>query len=146
MCARKVKNDALKDGLRGALSDERSVLESAVSRWNADIELKCGTVSWVRDKMADVLAWAYDHGYGSGGERPENPFVSDPSHTGELTVRHLMEVVSDRSEFPNGVDTVIRVGDVEGDKGVNGEITLTFHRRGDVVLSVDMNAGDIDYV
>lgn len=78
-------------------------------------------------------------------ERSENPFIADNSHMGEITVRQLMEVVSDKREFPKGLDTVIRIGDVEGNNAVNGDICLTFHRLGDVVLSIDPHEGDIGY-
>ena len=46
---------------------------------------------------------------------------------------------------PNGLDTVIRVGDVEGNLGVNGTIMVTAHRPGDVVLSIDPHGGDEGY-
>ena len=73
-----------------------------------------------------------------------NPWVNDPQHAGEMTVRQLMGLVM-TDEFPNGLDTVIRIGDVEGNLGVNGTITVTAHRPGDVVLSIDPNMGDEDY-
>lgn len=73
-----------------------------------------------------------------------NPWVNDPQHAGEMTVRQLMGLVM-TDEFPNGLDTVIRIGDVEGNLGVNGTITVTAHRPGDVVLSIDLNKGDEDY-
>lgn len=79
------------------------------------------------------------------GERSDNPFVLNNSHMGEITVRQLMEVVSCKPEFPKGLDTVIRIGDVEGNNGVNSAVCLTYHRPGDVVLSIDPNAGDTTY-
>lgn len=80
------------------------------------------------------------------GERTGNPFVNDHNHTGTITVRQLMEVVQDAGEFPEGLDTVIRIGDVEGNDGVNGNVCLTWHRPGDVVLSIDPHGGDESYV
>ena len=40
---------------------------------------------------------------------------------------------------------MVRVGDVEGNLGVNGTITVTAHRPGDAVLSIDPHGGDEGY-
>lgn len=74
-----------------------------------------------------------------------NPFLTDINYTGEMTVRQLSELVQAGREFPKGLDTVIRVGDVEGNNGVNGNVCVTCHRPGDIVLSIDPNAGDRSY-
>lgn len=74
-----------------------------------------------------------------------NPFVKDVNHYGPMTVRQLVELVSDESEFPAGLDTFIRIGDVEGNNGVVGEILVSAHKPGDIVLDVDVNSGDLDY-
>ncbi len=82
-----------------------------------------------------------------GHARPSqsaNPWVNDPQHVGEMTVRQLMGLVM-TDEFPGGLDTVIRIGDVEGNLGVNGTIMVTAHRPGDVVLSIDPHGGDESY-
>lgn len=73
-----------------------------------------------------------------------NPWVNDPRHVGEMTVRQLMGLVM-TGEFPNGLDTVIRIGDVEGNLGVNGTVMVTAHRPSDVVLSIDPHGGDENY-
>jgi hypothetical protein len=73
-----------------------------------------------------------------------NPWVNDPQHVGEMTVRQLMGLVM-TDEFPNGLDTVIRIGDVEGNLGVNGTIMVTEHKPCDVVLSIDPHGGDENY-
>jgi len=78
-------------------------------------------------------------------KKPSNPFVEKPDHMGEMTVRMLTEIVQDKSEFPRGLETVIRIGDVEGNHGVNGQVTVMSHRPEDVVLAIDPNAGDPDY-
>ena len=70
-----------------------------------------------------------------------NPRVGDPRHVGRITVRQLMDLVM-TDELPNGLGTVIRVGDVEGNLGVNGTIMVTAHRPGYVVLSIDPHGGD----
>ena len=49
-----------------------------------------------------------------------NPFLENSDHMGEMTVRQLVELVS-TPEFPKGLDTTIRIGDVEGNNGVNGD-------------------------
>ena len=73
-----------------------------------------------------------------------NPFLENSDHMGEMTVRQLVELVS-TSEFPKGLDTTIRIGDVEGNNGVNGDVCVCAHKPGDVVLSIDPNAGDEEY-
>lgn len=78
-------------------------------------------------------------------KKPSNPFKENPQHMGEMTVRMLVELVQDKSEFPKGLETVIRIGDVEGNNGVNGDVVVTAHKPEDVVLSIDPNAGDPDY-
>lgn len=70
-----------------------------------------------------------------------NPWAKDPNHFGEMTVRELVGLVLTK-EFPAGLDTKIKIGDVEGNEGVNRTIFVTAHRPGDVVLSVDMHCGD----
>ena len=60
------------------------------------------------------------------------------------TVRQLVELVS-APEFPKGLDTTIRIGDVEGNNGVNGDVCVCAHMPGDVVLSIDPHAGDEEY-
>lgn len=79
------------------------------------------------------------------GSRGGNPFLKDSNHMGTITVRQLMEVVQDLKEFPNGLDTVIRIGDVEGNNGVNGDVCITWHKPEDVVLSIDPHYGDEEY-
>lgn len=74
-----------------------------------------------------------------------NPFMQNPEHMGELTVRQLVEVVG-TDEFPLGLDTRICIGDVEGNLGVNPCIMLTAHKQNDVVLSIDENTGDMGYL
>ena len=74
-----------------------------------------------------------------------NPFRDDVQHCGEITVKQLVEVVSDTREFPYGLDTRICVADVEGNLGVNSNILLAAHKPGDVLLAVDPNMGDEDY-
>ena len=74
----------------------------------------------------------------------DNPFVSDPQHMGEMTVRQLVDLVN-TSEFPKGLDTRICIGDVEGNNGVNPTICVTAHKPGDVVLSIDPHEGDEEY-
>lgn len=74
-----------------------------------------------------------------------NPFVNDPHHMGEMTVRQLVELVS-TVEFPKGLDTRICIGDVEGNLGVNAVLMVTAHQPGDIVLSIDENSGDQGYV
>lgn len=73
-----------------------------------------------------------------------NPFIEDPDHMGEMTVRQLVELVN-TPEFPNGLDTVIRIGDVEGNNGVNGDVCLGPHKAKDIVLSIDPHMGDESY-
>ena len=92
-----------------------------------------------------MIRWADGHGYPNTENRAQNPFIRDSDHMGEITVRQLMEVVSNPTEFPKGLDTVIRIGDVEGNNGVNGNVCLTSHKKGDVVLSIDPNEGDLSY-
>jgi hypothetical protein len=70
-----------------------------------------------------------------------NPWVNDPGHVGEMTVRQLVGLVM-TDEFPKGLDTRIMVGDVEGNEGTNGTFCVTAHKPGDVVLSIDMHCGD----
>lgn len=77
--------------------------------------------------------------------KTDNPFLDNPMHMGEITVRQLMEVVQAGGEFPKGLDTVIRIGDVEGNNRTNGKVCLTCHRPEDVVLSIDPNEGEFDY-
>lgn len=75
-----------------------------------------------------------------------NPFIENPQHYGQMTVRQLVELVkSDKSEFPLGLDTFVRIGDVEGNNGVVGEMTVAAHRPGDVVLAIDPHSGDESY-
>ena len=74
-----------------------------------------------------------------------NPFKADINHMGAMTVAQLVEMVSDRDEFPEGLDTRICIADVEGNLGVNHRIMLVAHKPGDVVLAVDMHGGDMDY-
>ena len=74
-----------------------------------------------------------------------NPFKENVNHCGPITVRQLMELVSDKAEFPKGLDTEIKIGDVEGNNPTAGDVTLTWHRPGDVVLSVDPHSGDYSY-
>lgn len=76
-------------------------------------------------------------------DRP-NPFVEDPNHVGQMTVRQLVGLVME-DEFPKGLDTVIRIGDVEGNLGVNGVITVTAHKPDDVILAIDPHCGDEEY-
>ena len=73
-----------------------------------------------------------------------NPFLEDADHMGEMTVRQLVELAS-TPEFPKGLDTTIRIGDVEGNNGVNGDVCVCAHRPGDAVLSIDPHAGDEEY-
>lgn len=73
-----------------------------------------------------------------------NPWIDDPQHVGEMTVRQLVGLVL-TDEFPDEFDTVIRIGDVEGNLGVNGTVTVTAHKPGDVVLSIDPHDGDEEY-
>lgn len=73
-----------------------------------------------------------------------NPFIENADHMGEMTVRQLVEIVS-TPEFPKGLDTTIRIGDVEGNNGVNGDVCVCAHRPVDVVLSIDPHAGDEEY-
>lgn len=70
-----------------------------------------------------------------------NPWVNDPGHVGGMTVRQLMGLVM-TDEFPEGLDTRIMIGDIEGNEGTNGTICVTAHKPGDVVLSIDMHCGD----
>ena len=70
-----------------------------------------------------------------------NPWTRDMNHVGEMSVRDLVGLVLTK-EFPAGLDTMIKVGDVEGNEGVSKTIAVTAHRPGDVVLSVDMHCGD----
>ena len=74
-----------------------------------------------------------------------NPFRADVNYMGEITVAQLVEMVSDRSEFLNGLDTRICIADVEGNLGVNPTVTLVAHKPGDVLLAVDMHGGDMAY-
>jgi hypothetical protein len=74
-----------------------------------------------------------------------NPFKADVNYMGEITVAQLVEMVSDRKEFPKGLDTRICIADVEGNLGVNHDIMLVAHKPGDVLLAVDMHGGDMDY-
>lgn len=73
-----------------------------------------------------------------------NPWVNDPQHVGAMSVRQLMGLVM-TDEFPNGLDTLICVGDAEGNLGVNGVVTVMAHRPGDVVLYIDPHGGDKKY-
>ena len=73
-----------------------------------------------------------------------NPFIENADHMGEMTVRQLVELVN-TPEFPKGLDTTIRIGDVEGNNGVNGDVCVCAHKPGDVVLSIDPHAGDEEY-
>ena len=73
-----------------------------------------------------------------------NKFLLDPEHMGEMTVRQLVELVS-TGEFPKGLDTRICIGDVEGNLGVNPIVMVTAHKPEDVVLSMDMHGGDMEY-
>lgn len=72
---------------------------------------------------------------------PERSPWENPDHCGEMTVRELVKLVL-TAEFPLGLDTKIKIGDVEGNEGVNKTLFVTAHRPGDVVLSVDMHCGD----
>lgn len=75
-----------------------------------------------------------------------NPFLNDTNHFGEITVGQLVEVVNTmKGEFPLGLDTKIKIGDVEGNNGVTGNVLISWHRKGDIVLSIDPNSGDTDY-
>lgn len=79
-------------------------------------------------------------------KKAANPFIEDPRHYGPMTVRQLAELVkSDKSEFPLGLDTVVRIGDVEGNNGVVGEMMVAAHRSGDIVLAIDPHSGDESY-
>ena len=82
---------------------------------------------------------------GSPVGRGMNPFLLDGYYTGPMTVQQLVEIVTTGDEFPNGLDTVIKIGDIEGNNPTNGDITVTYHMPGDVVLSVDPNEGDPEY-
>jgi len=62
-----------------------------------------------------------------------------------MTVAQLVELVCDRKEFPEGLDTRICVGDVEGNLGVNPTLTVVAHKPGDVVIAIDEHGGDMDY-
>lgn len=73
-----------------------------------------------------------------------NPFLENADYMGEMTVRQLVELVN-TPEFPKGLDTTIRIGDVEGNNGVNGDVCLGSHKSGDIVLSIDPNMGDERY-
>ena len=73
-----------------------------------------------------------------------NPFLENEDHMGEMTVRQLVELVN-TPEFPKGLDTTIRIGDVEGNNGVNGNVCVCAHKPWDVVLSIDPHAGDEEY-
>lgn len=73
-----------------------------------------------------------------------NPFISDPNYMGVMTVRQLVELV-ETDEFPDGIDTRICIGDVEGNNGVNPTIMVAAHKPGDVVLAIDPHDGDYDY-
>ena len=73
-----------------------------------------------------------------------NPFRDDPEHMGEMTVRQLVDLVS-TDEFPQGLDTRICIGDVEGNLGVNATILVVAHRPEDVVLAIDEHGGDMTY-
>ena len=75
----------------------------------------------------------------------DNPFKQNQNHCGPITVRQLMEIVSDIEEFPKGFDTEIKIGDVEGNNPTAGDVTITWHKPGDVVLSIDPNSGDYEY-
>ena len=74
-----------------------------------------------------------------------NPFKEDPNHYGPITVRQLVELMSDKTEFPKGLDTEIKIGDVEGNNPTAGNVVLTWHRPGDIVLSIDPHSGDREY-
>ena len=74
-----------------------------------------------------------------------NPFKENVNHCGPITVRQLMELVSDKAEFPKGLDTEIKIGDVEGNNPTAGDVMLTWHRPGDIVLSIDPHSGDYSY-
>lgn len=71
----------------------------------------------------------------------ENPW-ENPDHFGEMTVRELVGLVVFAKEFPKGLDTKIKVGDVEGNEGVSKKLFVMAHKPGDVVLYVDMHCGD----
>jgi len=73
-----------------------------------------------------------------------NPFLENTDFYGEMTVWQLVELVQ-TDEFPKGLDTKIRIGDVEGNLGIVGEMTLVAHKPGDVVLAIDPHGGDEDY-
>lgn len=74
-----------------------------------------------------------------------NPFKQNPNYYGPITVRQLMELVSDKAEFPKGLDTEIKIGDVEGNNPTASNVTITWHRPGDIVLSIDPHSGDEFY-
>ena len=76
--------------------------------------------------------------------RTANPFLANTEHMGEMTVRQIVELVS-TGEFPKGLDTRICIGDVEGNLGVNPIVMVTAHKPEDVVLSMDMHGGDMEY-
>ena len=73
-----------------------------------------------------------------------NPFIENADHMGEMTVRQLVEIVI-TPEFLKCIDITIRIGDVEGNNGVNGDVCVCAHKPGDVVLSIDPHAGDKSY-
>lgn len=74
-----------------------------------------------------------------------NPFVENPEHYGPMTVRQLVEIVSNKDEFPDGLDTRLRIGDVEGNLGVISDVTVCAHKPCDIVLAVDAHTGDMHY-
>lgn len=73
-----------------------------------------------------------------------NPFIANTSHHGPITVRQLVELVS-TPEWPKGLDTFVKIGDVEGNNPTASEVFLSWHRPEDIVLSIDPNSGDPSY-
>jgi len=80
------------------------------------------------------------------GKKRKNPFVDDVDHSGPMKIRDLVDLVlTNKNEFPYGLETFIKIGDIEGNHGVNGYVTVAWHRPFDIVLSIDPNAGETDY-
>ena len=74
-----------------------------------------------------------------------NPFKENVNHYGPITVRQLVELVSNPVEFPKDLDTEIKIGDIDGNNPTAGDVMITWHKPGDIVLSIDPHSGDYDY-
>ena len=74
-----------------------------------------------------------------------NTLKENVNHYGPITVRQLVELVSNPVEFPKDLDTEIKIGDIEGNNPTVSDIMITWHKPGDIIRSIDPHSVDYDY-